>query len=127
MLPSATLIVTSPAVRPLVSVVITVWAMTGCAARAKPLARLVMTKPRREKSVCATRLFTCDSKLSMNPLPSLHLVGAAKHIPGGEPDEAPQPHDGTAHREVITPAPAAAARSGAVPWRGCRRRPSSTS
>jgi hypothetical protein len=53
MLPSATLIVTSPAVSPLLSVVITLCAMTGWTARAKPLARLVMTKPRREKSVLA--------------------------------------------------------------------------
>src|SRR6266403_3821107 len=102
MLPSATLIVTSPAVSPLVSVVITVCAVTGCAASAKPLARLVMTKPRREKSVFATRLFNWDSKLSMNPLPWLHLVGAGKIYQEGNPTKRPQQSGAIAHREVIT-------------------------
>ena len=47
MLPSDTGILTSPAVSPVESVVITVLAITGPAASVNPLASVVVRKPRR--------------------------------------------------------------------------------
>jgi hypothetical protein len=46
----------SPALRPWLSVVIMVWAATGCTARAKPLASAVTTNSRRVKPTEGTRL-----------------------------------------------------------------------
>ena len=54
--PSATGILTSPAVRPAESVVITVLAITGPAASVKPLASVVVRNPRRVSVSGASRL-----------------------------------------------------------------------
>jgi len=52
MWPPAAGIFTSPAIRPLSSVLMA-WASTGWAATAKPLARAVTTKPRRDQPASA--------------------------------------------------------------------------
>jgi hypothetical protein len=68
--PSGTGTFTSPAVRPAVSVVITLWALTGPVARVNPAIRLVVRKPRRENSVGGIRLFFSNSSSDVDIVPS---------------------------------------------------------
>ena len=68
--PSGAWIFTSPAVRPLVSVVITLWAFTGPVASVNPAIRLVVKNPRRENSVGGIRLFVSKSSSGVAIVPS---------------------------------------------------------
>src|SRR5262249_35308658 len=68
--PSATGPFTSPAVRPLVSVVIRLCALTGPVASVNPAMRLVVRKPRRENSVGGMRLFVSNSSSCVAIVPS---------------------------------------------------------
>src|SRR4051794_22914450 len=65
MSPLAVFTLTSPASRPFVSVVIVVWAQTGCTARANPVARLVTTTSRRDIATRPARLRRSASKVFM--------------------------------------------------------------
>src|SRR5260221_1006663 len=129
MLPSATAILTSPASSPAVSVVITVCAMTGWAASAKPLARLVTTKPRREKSVLATRLLICDSRVFIalslaGVLGRLSFSDDGTHYTGQHDSTKPPQSPARAnHREVIAVGAAMLLREGASLDRGGSARP----
>ncbi|HWG79192.1 MAG TPA: hypothetical protein VN681_05425 [Stellaceae bacterium] len=57
--------------------VVMVSAETGCTASAKPAARPVTTKPRRENSVGGVRLFDCDRDTSSIATHSQGLLSRA--------------------------------------------------